>query len=143
MIGEGLALIDKAMRHIRPRPLSGAGRDRGAARPRRHAGRYGLGSDRAALRHARTAAAVAGRHAQPRRRGQQGGGARGGAGADRAPGRTARLLFHFHGLKGALLKELGQAEAAHAAFDRAIALANTPAEAAHIRLHLDRLAAGA
>ena len=28
---------------------------------------------------------------------------------------------------------------AHAAFDRAIALAGTPAEAAHIRLHLDRL----
>lgn len=50
--------------------------------------------------------------------------------------------FHFFGMKGALLKELGRNEEARAAFDRAIALANTAAEAAHIRMHLDRLAAG-
>jgi RNA polymerase sigma-70 factor, ECF subfamily len=49
--------------------------------------------------------------------------------------------FHFFGLKGALLKELGRAEEARVAFDRAIAFANTAAEAAHIRMHLDRLAA--
>jgi RNA polymerase sigma-70 factor (ECF subfamily) len=48
--------------------------------------------------------------------------------------------FHFFGVKGALLEELGRAQEARAAFDRAIALANTAAEAAHIRLHLDRLA---
>ena len=47
--------------------------------------------------------------------------------------------FHFFGLKGALLMQLGRAEEARVAFDRAIALANTAAEAAHIRLHLDRL----
>jgi RNA polymerase sigma-70 factor (ECF subfamily) len=47
--------------------------------------------------------------------------------------------FHFFGLRGALLMQLGQADAARVAFDRAIALAHTPAEAAHIRLHLDRL----
>jgi RNA polymerase sigma-70 factor (ECF subfamily) len=47
--------------------------------------------------------------------------------------------FHFFGVKGALLLEVGRAEDARAAFDRAIALAHTPAEAAHIRLHLDRL----
>ena len=47
--------------------------------------------------------------------------------------------FHFHGLKGALLKQLGRSEEARAAFDRAIALANTAAEAAHIRTHLDSL----
>ncbi len=35
--------------------------------------------------------------------------------------------------------QLGRADEARVAFDRAIALANTPAEAAHIRLHLDRL----
>ena len=54
---------------------------------------------------------------------------------------AARLsgYFHFFGLKGALLLELGRAGEARAAFDRAIALANTAAEAAHIRLHLDRL----
>lgn len=47
--------------------------------------------------------------------------------------------FHFHGLRGALLMQLGRGREARAAFDRAIALANTPAEAAHIRQHLDRL----
>ncbi len=47
--------------------------------------------------------------------------------------------FYFHGVKGALLKQLGRPDEARAAFGRAIALANTPAEAAHIRLHLDRL----
>ena len=54
---------------------------------------------------------------------------------------AARLsgYFHFFGLNGALLLQLGRAGEARAAFDRAIALANTAAEAAHIRLHLDRL----
>jgi RNA polymerase sigma-70 factor, ECF subfamily len=47
--------------------------------------------------------------------------------------------FHFFGVRGALLMQLGRAEEARTAFDRAIALAHTPAEAAHIRLHLDRL----
>lgn len=47
--------------------------------------------------------------------------------------------FNFFGVKGALLMQLGRAAEARVAFDRAIALANTPAEAAHIRLHLDRL----
>ena len=42
-------------------------------------------------------------------------------------------------LKGALLMQLGRTREARTAFDEAIALANTPAEAAHIRLHLDRL----
>jgi RNA polymerase sigma-70 factor (ECF subfamily) len=35
--------------------------------------------------------------------------------------------------------QLGRNEEARVAFDRAIALANTSAEAAHIRMHLDRL----
>src|SRR6202161_3671665 len=48
--------------------------------------------------------------------------------------------FHFFGVKGALLMQLGRAEEARLAFGRAIALANTAAEAAHIRMHLDRLA---
>jgi RNA polymerase sigma-70 factor (ECF subfamily) len=47
--------------------------------------------------------------------------------------------FHFFGVKGALLLQLGRTAEARAAFDHAIALANTAAEAAHIRLHLDRL----
>jgi RNA polymerase sigma-70 factor (ECF subfamily) len=48
--------------------------------------------------------------------------------------------FHYFGVKGALLKDLGRNEDARIAFDRAIALANSPAEAAHIRMHLDKLA---
>ncbi|MBA8900224.1 RNA polymerase sigma factor [Phyllobacterium sp. P30BS-XVII] len=47
--------------------------------------------------------------------------------------------FHFFGVKGGLLMQLGRKQEARVAFDRAIALANTPAEAAHIRMHLDRL----
>ncbi|MGZ5870474.1 MAG: RNA polymerase sigma factor [Croceibacterium sp.] len=47
--------------------------------------------------------------------------------------------FHFFGVKGAFLLQLGRASEARAAFDHAIALANTAAEARHIRLHLDRL----
>jgi RNA polymerase sigma-70 factor, ECF subfamily len=47
--------------------------------------------------------------------------------------------FHFFGVKGGLLTQLGRADEARVAFDQAIALAHTPAEAAHIRLHLDRL----
>lgn len=49
--------------------------------------------------------------------------------------------FYFHGARGAFLKKLGRVEEARVAFDRAIALANTPAEAAHIRRQIDRLAA--
>jgi RNA polymerase sigma-70 factor, ECF subfamily len=47
--------------------------------------------------------------------------------------------FYFHGARGAFLKELGRAQEARMAFDRAISLANTPAEAAHIRMQIDRL----
>jgi RNA polymerase sigma-70 factor (ECF subfamily) len=47
--------------------------------------------------------------------------------------------FHFFGVKGGLLMQLGRANEARVAFDQAIALAHTPAEAAHIRAHLDRL----
>ncbi len=47
--------------------------------------------------------------------------------------------FYFHGLKGALLQQLDRRAEARVAFDRAISLANTPAEAAHIRQHLDHL----
>jgi RNA polymerase sigma-70 factor (ECF subfamily) len=42
-------------------------------------------------------------------------------------------------MRGAMLKELGRAKDAREAFNQAIALANTPAEAAHIRQHLDLL----
>jgi RNA polymerase sigma-70 factor, ECF subfamily len=47
--------------------------------------------------------------------------------------------FYFHGVKGALLRDLGRPEQARETYNRAIALANTAAEAAHIRSQLDRL----
>ncbi|HEX5262373.1 MAG TPA: RNA polymerase sigma factor, partial [Phenylobacterium sp.] len=51
--------------------------------------------------------------------------------------------FYFHGARGALLLQLGRDGEARQAFDRAIALANTAAEAAHIRGQIDRLTADA
>ena len=50
--------------------------------------------------------------------------------------------FHFHGARGVLLLQLDRKEDARLAFDRALSLANTAAEAAHIRTHLDRLMQG-
>lgn len=68
----------------------------------------------------------------------------------RGPGEALAMLepladklaayFYFHGARGAFLLQLGRQYDAREAFDRAIALANTPAEAAHIREQLDRLA---
>ncbi len=49
--------------------------------------------------------------------------------------------FHFHGARGGLLLQLGRSREAREAFDRAISLANTAAEASHIRMHIDRLIA--
>jgi RNA polymerase sigma-70 factor (ECF subfamily) len=51
--------------------------------------------------------------------------------------------FYFFGVRGKLLLELGRRQEARVAFDRAIALASTAPEAAHIRMHLDRLMAEA
>ncbi len=47
--------------------------------------------------------------------------------------------FHFFGLKGALLLQMGRNGEAREALEQAFALANTPAEAAHIQLQLDRV----
>lgn len=49
--------------------------------------------------------------------------------------------FYFFGLKGTLLAQLGRARDARAAYDQAIALADTPAQAAHIRDQIDGLRA--
>lgn len=54
--------------------------------------------------------------------------------ADRLSG-----YFYFHGLRGGLLKQIGRYREAHEAFNRAIALATTSAEAAHIRQHIDQM----
>jgi len=54
-------------------------------------------------------------------------------------GEKLQGYFHYFGARGAWLHELGRTDEARGAFDKAIALAHTPAQAAHIRQHLDRL----
>jgi RNA polymerase sigma-70 factor (ECF subfamily) len=50
--------------------------------------------------------------------------------------------FYLHGVRGALLRQLGRNEEARTAFGKAIGLAGSAAEAAHIRRQLDELAVG-
>ncbi|WP_210255291.1 RNA polymerase sigma factor [Ancylobacter pratisalsi] len=47
--------------------------------------------------------------------------------------------FHYHGVRGALLMQLGRTSEARDDFMTAISLATTAADAAHIRTHLDGL----
>jgi len=140
LIAEGLALVDKALRHRRPGPYQVqaaiAGLHARAERPQDTDWAqidllYGAlermqPSPVVSLNRAVAAAKVRGAQA---------------ALAMLEP-LAAKLdgYFYFHGARGAFLLELGRGEEARVAFDRAIALANTPAEAAHIRQQLDRLA---
>lgn len=139
MIGEALALIDKAMRHRRPGPYlvqaAIAALHARAARPeetdwaqidRLYATLERLEpSPVVTLNRAVAVAKVAGPEA---------------ALAMIDPlGDRLDNYFHFHGARGGLLLQLDRQAEARAAFDRAIALARTPAQAAHIRAHLDRL----
>ena len=82
-IAEGLALIDKAMRHRRPACAGPAGRG------------HRLGADRLALCQPRAPAAIARGDAEPGRGGQQGARAGSGAGNDRAAGAEALELLLF------------------------------------------------
>jgi RNA polymerase sigma-70 factor (ECF subfamily) len=143
MIGEGLALIDKAMRHRRPGP-------------------YQIQAAIAAL-HARAAAPedtdwaqiealyVGLEHLTPSpvvtlNRAVAASKARGPAEALAMIEPLADALggyFYFFGARGAFLLQLGREAEARQAFDRAISLANTAAEAAHIRGQIDRLTADA
>ncbi|HYZ63341.1 MAG TPA: RNA polymerase sigma factor [Acetobacteraceae bacterium] len=47
--------------------------------------------------------------------------------------------YPYHGARGAFLLQVGRRDEARVAFDQAIALAGTASEAGHIRRHLDRL----
>src|SRR5262249_14353678 len=127
-IAEGLALIDKAMRHRRP-------------------GAYQVQAAIAAL-HARARRAKDTDWAQidllyanlERLRPRPVGPLTRAVAVNRGRGRAGALkmieplgpklasYFSFHGVKGALLQQLDRRAEARAAFDRAIALANTPAE---------------
>ena len=72
MIAEGLALVDKALRHRRPGPYQVQAAIAGVHAHAARAEDTDWARDRSALRRAGAVAAVAGRHAQPRGRGRQG-----------------------------------------------------------------------
>ncbi|HKY19337.1 MAG TPA: RNA polymerase sigma factor [Rhizomicrobium sp.] len=141
LIGEGLALVDKAMRHNRPGPYQVqaaiAATHSRAATPAQTdwAGIEGLYLALERMQPSpvitlNRAVAVAKLH---------------------GPAAALEMIapledslsgyFHYFGARGAWLSQLGRTQEARVAFDRAIALANTAAEAAHIRRHLDRLMA--
>lgn len=138
-IAEGLALIDKAMRHRRPGPYQVQ-----AAIAALHA-RAGRPEDTdwaqidllyANLERLQPSPVVTLNRAVAASK------VRGPAAALALIEPLAERLsgyFYFHGVTGALLHQLGRTDEARLCFDRAIALANTPAEASHIRQHLDSL----
>ncbi|MEH6678529.1 RNA polymerase sigma factor, partial [Phenylobacterium sp.] len=143
MIAEGLALIDKAIRHRQPGPyqIQAAIAALHARSPRAEdtdwpqiAGLY------QALEHHMPSPVVTLNRAVAVSKTE------GPAAAlDLIEPLSNRLdaYFHFHGVRGAMLLKLERKAEAREAFDRAIALARTPAEAAHIRQHIDRLQAEA
>lgn len=139
LIQEGLALIDKAMRGRRPGPYqiqaAIAGLHARAARADETDWTQIDGLYQALERHAPSPVVTLNRSvALAKLNGPE-------AALDLIAPLAARLdgYFYFHGVRGSFLKQLGRAGEAREAFNRAIALANTPAEAAHIRQHLDSL----
>ncbi|MBU8873486.1 RNA polymerase sigma factor [Reyranella sp. MMS21-HV4-11] len=141
-IAEGLALIDKAMRHRRPGPYQIQ-----AAIAALHArAKYAEETDWAQidllyanLERLQPSPVVTLNRAVAVSKVK---GAQAALDMIEPLGERLRSYFHFHGVKGALLEKLERPDEARKAFGQAIALANTPAEAAHIRQHLDRLSAG-
>lgn len=139
LIAEGLALMDKAMRHGRPGPYQAqaaiAALHARAARPE-DTDWAQIELLYAALERMQPSPVVTLNRAVAvmKVRGPQ-------AALEMIEPLAGRLsgYFHFFGVKGALLLQLGRDQEAKTAFDQAIALANTAAEAAHIRKHLDRL----
>jgi RNA polymerase sigma-70 factor (ECF subfamily) len=141
MIAEGLALIDKAMRHHRPGPYQMqaaiAALHARAARPE-ETDWAGIDALYAALERMQPSPVITLNRAVAlaKVKGPEPALAMIEPLADQLSG-----YFYFFGVRGALLMQLGRGQEARVAFDRAIALANTAAEAAHIRMQLDRLIA--
>jgi len=139
MITEGLALIDKAMRHRQPGPfqVQAAIAAHHAKAARAEDTDWGA-IDRlyVSLEIMRPSPVITLNRAVAVSK--LGGPA---AGLEMIEPLASRLsgYFYFHGVKGALLMQLGRTEEAYNSLTQAIALANTAAEAAHIRMHLDRL----
>jgi len=139
LIGEGLALVDKALRHNRPGPYQvQAAIDATHSRAASAAETDWTNIDHLyrALEQMQPSPVVTLNRA---------------VAVSKLEGPAAALAlidplekplsgyFYYFGTRGAFLLQLGRNQEARAAFDRAISLANTPAEAAHIRRHLDRL----
>lgn len=140
LIAEGLALVDKAIRHRRPGPYQAQ-----AAIAALHA-RAARAEDTDWAQIALLYGALERMQPSPvitLNRAVAVSKAEGPAAALAMIEPLARDLdsyFYFHGARGAFLFEMERRGEAKVAFDRAIALANTAAEAAHIRMQLDRLA---
>jgi RNA polymerase sigma-70 factor (ECF subfamily) len=139
MISEGLALIDKAMRHNRP----GAYQIQAAiAATHARAARF-EDTDWAQIDHLYGALETI--QPSPVIRLNRAVAVGKLKGADAALAMIEPLekqlsgYFHYFGARGAFLMELGRDAEARIAFDRAIALAGSVQEAAQIRRHLDRL----
>jgi RNA polymerase sigma-70 factor (ECF subfamily) len=143
MIAEGLALIDKAMRHRAPGPYQVqaaiAALHARAARPE-DTDWQEIDILYATLEVMQPSPVVTLNRsvAVAKLRGPQ-------AALDMIETLAPKLsgYFNFHGVRGAYLLQLGRKNEAREAFDRAISLANSTAEATHIRMHLDRLIADA
>jgi RNA polymerase sigma-70 factor, ECF subfamily len=139
LVDEGLALIDKALRHRRPGPYQVQAAIAGVhAHAARAADTDWAEIDQlyATLERLQPSPVITLNRAVATSK------VKGAAAALALIEPLAKPLagyFHFFGLKGALLMQLGRADEARVAFDRAIALANTAAEAAHIRMQIDRL----
>jgi RNA polymerase sigma-70 factor (ECF subfamily) len=141
LIGEGLALIDKAMRHNRPGPYqvqAAIAAIHARARAAADTDWNGIDALYAALEQMQPSPVVTLNRAVAvaRLKGPH-------AALEMIQPLEARLsgYFPYFGTRGALLQQLGRTAEARTAFSRAIALAGSPAEAAHIRKHLDRLTA--
>ena len=139
MIAEGLALVDKAMRHRAPGPYQVqaaiAALHARAARPQ-DTDWAGIDALYAALERLQPSPVVSLNRAVATAK--VGGPEAGLARVEPLAG-PLDGYFHFHGLRGALLMQLGRDGEAREAMGRAIALAGSAAEAAHIRMQLDRL----
>jgi RNA polymerase sigma-70 factor (ECF subfamily) len=143
MIAEGLALVEKALRHRRPGPYQVqaaiAGVHAHATRPQ-DTDWAEIDQLYAALERLQPSPVVTLNRAVAVSK------VRGAAAALDMIEPLAEALsgyFHFFGVKGWLLMQLGRSDEARVAFDRAIALANTAQEATQIRMHLDRLSESA
>ncbi len=140
-IAEGLALVDKAVRHQRPGPYlvqAAIAALHGRARTAAETDWAQIDLLYGVLEHLQPSPVITLNRAVAVSK------VRGPAAALEMVEPLAPKLsgyFHFFGVRGALLLQLGRPAEAKQAFDQAIALANTAAEAAHIRSHLDRLMA--